>query len=65
MPGARFNFAELQGGEAFDAEALACEAAVTEPYTIARRNEFAFTRPSLGKIAHKPPGEAVAAPVGS
>src|SRR5580693_4141261 len=27
MPGARLDFAELQGNETFDAEALACEAA--------------------------------------
>ena len=40
MPGARLYFAELQSGETLTPKRSHVKLPITEPYTIARRNDF-------------------------
>src|SRR5579862_9939662 len=60
MPGASLDFAELQGGEAFDAKALACEAAHHRTIHHRATQRFFVHAAVAGKRAHEAPGETIA-----
>ena len=60
MPGASLDFAELQGGETFDTETLACEAAHHRTiYHRAAQRLFVHAAVA-GKRAHKTAGKTIA-----
>ena len=60
MPGASLDFAELQGGETFDAEALACEAAHHRTVHHRAAQRLFVHAAVTGKRAHKAARKTIA-----